>query len=69
MSFPETCPFCGAERLGMKDGSWVTFACFTSIHTGYDERRTQSRTCEGLERTRLLARAAKRRNIRKGGTQ
>ena len=64
MNLPETCPFCGAGILVMaggfecRNGRWATFDCRTSIHAGQAERRTQSRTCEDAERTRLVARVA-----------
>ena len=63
MNLPETCPFCGSAPYVMADGkpcrggdSWVLFCCDTALHAGQDIRRTQSRKCEGLERTRLADR-------------
>lgn len=64
MNLPDKCPFCGAGILVMaggfecRNGRWATFDCRTSIHAGQAERRTQSRTCEDAERTRLAARVA-----------
>jgi len=59
VSLPEKCPFCGADKFGAESpGRWVTFVCSTTIHAGQDARRTQSRTCERWERTRLSERIA-----------
>jgi len=56
------CPHCEAGVLIMENGkecrsangSWVCFACLTSIHEGQDPRTGQSFKCEKAERDRLI---------------
>lgn len=58
---PDRCPFCDAGVIVMQNGKpcqsteglWVVFQCLTSIHSGQDQRKIQSRPCEAAERARI----------------